>query len=215
MSSEHESVRFLLGGYLLGGLDELDQRRADAHLRHCYVCRDELDLLAPVPELLEALPSGTSVATVRPAPPVHLENLLHRVRATRRRRARVPWLAAAAAVVVMLVVSAALLLGSAGPGGTTVTFTAAGQSHAAGRAVLTERSWGTSIAVRMSNLPATGLCVLQVVGRGGQVEQAATWGPTPTQTAQVTGGSSIPLPSVGAINILDQDGHLLATATLG
>jgi predicted anti-sigma-YlaC factor YlaD len=214
MSSEHESVRFLLGGYLLGGLDELDQRRADAHLRHCHLCRDEVELLAPVPEFLEALPTGAAVPAVRPAPPVHLENLLHRVRATRRRRARVPWLAAAAAIVVMLAVSVAFVLRSVEPGGTTVTFTAAAQSHAAGRAVLTGKPWGTSIAVRMNNLPATGLCVLQVVGRDGQVEQAATWGPTPTQAAQVTGGTSMPLRSVGAVNVLDQDGHLLATATV-
>jgi hypothetical protein len=214
MSTEHEPVKELLGGYLLGGLDELDQRRVDAHLRHCAVCRDELELLAPVPELLKALPNGAAAPPLRPAPPVHLENLLHRVRATRRRRARVPWLAAAAAIVVMLVVSTALLLRPTDPVGTTVTFAAAAPSRAAGRAVLTERPWGTSVVVKMTNLPASGLCMLQVVGRDGRVEQAATWGPTLTEAAQVTGGSSMQLSTVRAVNVVDEGGHVLATATL-
>lgn len=212
MSTEHDTVKELLGGYLLGGLDELDERRADTHLRHCHLCRDELELLAPVPELLKALPQGVPAPAVRPAPPVHLESLLHRVRATRRRRARVPWLAAAAAIVVMLVVSAGLVLRPGDGGGTTVTFTSGAQSHTAGRAVLTRKPWGTSVAVKMSDLPLTGLCVLQVVGSDGQVEQAATWGPTTTATAQVTGGSSLPLSSVRAVTVLDQQGHILATA---
>ena len=49
-TSEHDELRRLLGGYLLGGLDEADTDRLDAHLRDCDDCRGELDILAPVPE---------------------------------------------------------------------------------------------------------------------------------------------------------------------
>ena len=44
-TEEHAAVRMLLGGYLLGGLDEADEHRVDAHLRTCFECRDELRYL--------------------------------------------------------------------------------------------------------------------------------------------------------------------------
>ena len=43
---EHDELRRLLGGYLLGGLDDADTERLDAHLRDCDDCRAELDMLA-------------------------------------------------------------------------------------------------------------------------------------------------------------------------
>ena len=46
MSDDHDEIRRLLGGYLLGGLDEADTDRVDAHLRDCDECRTELERLS-------------------------------------------------------------------------------------------------------------------------------------------------------------------------
>jgi len=111
-SGDHDELRRLLGGYLLGGLDEADTDRLDAHLRDCDGCREELDQLAPVPELLQRLPDAQRAAGRGAPPPVSLsarpsaeniEGLLRRMRDERsreRRTARVRWLAAAAVVLV-------------------------------------------------------------------------------------------------------------------
>ena len=48
---EHGSLHRLLGGYLLGGLDEADTDRLDEHLRDCADCRAELDRLAPAADV--------------------------------------------------------------------------------------------------------------------------------------------------------------------
>jgi predicted anti-sigma-YlaC factor YlaD len=58
VSADHDELRRLLGGYLLGGLDEIDTDRLDAHLLDCDECRDELERLSPVPELLQRLPQA-------------------------------------------------------------------------------------------------------------------------------------------------------------
>jgi predicted anti-sigma-YlaC factor YlaD len=216
VSTDHESVRELLGGYLLGGLDESDQRLVDAHLRTCALCRDELDLLGPVPELLLRLPGGPpgTITQSGPPPAIHLEKLLSQVRARRRRlRRSLLTLVAGIVVVVGLAVGFALKPLSA-EGGTTVAFTPVAQSSTSGHAVLTAKPWGTAVSVRMSGLPPTGLCVLQVVGRDGRVEQAATWGPTATDAVQVTGGSSMAVSAVRAVNVLGEGGRVLATATV-
>ena len=68
--------------------------------------------------------------------------------------------------------------GSSAPAGTVVQFVAADGSALSGRATLTPRQWGVSVALELSGLPGDGPFVLRVVGRGGQEEQAACWGRT-------------------------------------
>lgn len=213
MNSGHQAVRELLGGYLVGGLDEADQHLVDAHLRTCAPCRDELDLLGPVPELLSRLRDGLpSEARPASAPsPRQVEDLLSRMRA-RRRRMRRSLLTVVAAAAVMLAVGAGVALRSAEPGGTTIAFAPVAGSAAAGQAVLSARPWGTAVTVKVSGLPPTGPCALEVIGRDGRVERAATWGPTATRTVQVTGASSMPLSMVRAVDLLSPGGTVLATA---
>jgi predicted anti-sigma-YlaC factor YlaD len=226
VSAEHDAIRLLLGGYLLGGLDEDDMRTVDAHLRTCAECRDELDHLGVVPGLLQRLPHSLRRAPAAQPSPVHLENLLREVRASHRasrRRARLQWLAAAAAVLVLMAGGVLFFLTRPTPtpiapppatqaAGTTVEFSST--VGLTGQAILTGRQWGTSVAVRLKSLPPSGPYFLQVVDRDGHVEQAATWGPTASGGAQVTGASSIPLPTVSSIKITDRTGAVLAVASL-
>jgi predicted anti-sigma-YlaC factor YlaD len=234
--SDHDSVRPLLGGYVLGGLDETDQFRVDAHLSGCADCRAEVGRLAPVPELLQRLPGDVPPAALEAPTRDGVDALLRRARRAEppvRRRARV--LVGVAATMVALVALAVLgavvwsrsapsgipqaapsasapASVSGAPAGTVVQFVAAAGSALSGRATLTARQWGVSVALELTGLPGDGPFVLRVVGRGGQEEQAACWGRTTSASARVTGASSIQLPNVDKVTISDHDGHLLGTA---
>jgi Putative zinc-finger len=233
LSAEHDELRRLLGGYLLGGLDEADTDRLDAHLRDCDDCRDELDRLAPVPELLQRLPDAQRTAGVAAQPPIsmsarptpaNIEGLLRRMRAERNREKRaasVRWLAAAAAVVVAIAVGAGVIRNnrttptpSVLPSAQLVTaqFQPAEGSGLSGEAVLTPKTWGVSVALDVTKLRGEGPFRCEVRSQEGKVEQAAVWGPTPTGGAKVIGASSIQLRNVREVSVADTDGHLLGTA---
>ncbi|GAA0523648.1 hypothetical protein GCM10010172_00010 [Paractinoplanes ferrugineus] len=235
MSAEHDELRRLLGGYLLGGLDEADTDRLDAHLRDCDDCRDELDRLAPVPELLQRLPDAQRTAGVAAQPPIsmsarpspeNVEGLLRRMRSERsreRRAANVRWLAAAAAVVIAIAVGAGVIRTNRTTEPTTVLpsanlvtaqFSAAEGSGLTGQAVLTPKLWGVSVALDVTKLRGEGPFLCEVHSLEGKVEQAAVWGPTPTGGAKVIGASSIQLRNVREVSVADTDGHLLGTARL-
>jgi anti-sigma factor RsiW len=234
MSAEHDELRRLLGGYLLGGLDEADLDRLDAHLRDCDECRAELDQLAAVPELLKLLPDAQRVAGDGTPSPISLatrpsaeniEGLLRRMRAERSqesRTARVRWLAAAAVVLVAAAIGFSVVRGGSGqhtapealpsPQLVTAQFEPAAGSGMAGEATLTPKLWGVSVSLDVTKLTGDGPFLCQVRDHGGGVEQAAIWGPTPTGNAKVIGASSIQLHDVSDVTVADRAGHVLGTA---
>ncbi|HEY0533941.1 MAG TPA: zf-HC2 domain-containing protein [Actinoplanes sp.] len=233
MSAEHDELRRLLGGYLLGGLDDADIDRLDAHLRDCDACREELEELAPVPELLKRLPEAQRARGDGAQAPVSLaarpsaeniEGLLRKMRAERSREsrtARVRWLAAAAVVLVAAAIGFGVVRGSheqqapealPSPQLVTAQFEPAAGSGMAGQATLTPKTWGVSVSLDVTRLQGEGPFRCQVRDAAGAVEQAATWGPTPTGNAKVIGASSIQLRNVSAITVADHDGHVLGTA---
>ncbi|GIE03693.1 zf-HC2 domain-containing protein [Paractinoplanes durhamensis] len=235
MSAEHDELRRLLGGYLLGGLDETDTDRLDAHLRDCDDCRDELERLAPVPELLQRLPDAQRTAGHPAQPPISLsarpspenvEGLLRRMRAERnreRRAARVRWLAAAAVVLVAVAIGVGVIRTSESPPPATVLpsaqlvtaqFEAAEGSGLSGQAVLTPKMWGVSVALDVTKLRGEGPFLCEVHNAEGKVEQAAVWGPTTSGSAKVIGASSFQLRNVRSVSVADTDGHVLGTAQL-
>ena len=236
MSAEHDELRRLLGGYLLGGLDEADLDRLDAHLRDCDECRREVDELAPVPELLKSLPETRRAGDDGAEAPVSLasrpsaeniENLLRKMRAERsreNRRARVRWLAAAAVVLVAAAIGFGVVRGSRpgqapealpSPQLVTAQFEAAEGSGMTGEATLTPKTWGVSVSLEVTRLQGEGPFLCQVHDdKDRVVEQAAAWGPTPTGNAKVIGASSIQLRNVTAITVADHNGHVLGRASL-
>jgi anti-sigma factor RsiW len=234
---DHDELRRLLGGYLLGGLDEVDTDRLDAHLRDCDECRTELDRLAAVPELLKRLPEtqrATAGSAAMVAPPViaigtrpspeRIETLLAKMRAERSRNRRIAgirWLAAAAVVLVAAAIGFGVITADRGgrqpealPSVALVTaqFEPAAGNGLSGQAVLTPKQWGVSVSLDVSRLQGDGPFICQVRNTTGQIEQAAMWGPTLTGNAKVIGASSIQLPNVSAIMVADSKGHVMATA---
>lgn len=231
---DHDELRRLLGGYVLGGLDEVDTDRLDAHLMDCDECRGELDMLAAVPELLQRLPEtqratdGAGVAPVlaigtRPSSE-RIEGLLRKMRAERtreRRIARVRWLAAAAVVLVAAAIGFGVINVDRGdrqpqvlpsPALISAAFEPAAGSGLAGEAVLTQKTWGVSVALDVSRLSGKAPFACRVRNTAGQIEQAAIWGATPSGNAKVIGASSIQVGSVSLVEIVDREGHVLGTA---
>jgi hypothetical protein len=235
VTADHDDLRRLLGGYLLGGLDEPDTDRLDAHLRDCDDCREELDRLAPVPELLQRLPDAQRTDGDGAQPPISLsarpspeniESLLGRMRAERRRedrKARVRWLAAAAVVLVAAVIGVGVIRSNQetrpsqvlpSPQLVTAQFEPAEGSGLSGEAVLTPKTWGVSVALDVTKLRGEGPFLCQVRSVEGDIEQAAVWGPTPSGNAKVIGASSIQMRNVRSVSVADRDGHLLGTANV-
>ncbi|HTJ35851.1 MAG TPA: zf-HC2 domain-containing protein [Dactylosporangium sp.] len=224
MTAGHDAVRRLLGAYVLGGLDDADQTTVDAHLSGCAQCRAEVGRLAAVPELLQRL-SSDAAAPLEPPSRAGLDAFLRRARPR-----RLPVVVLAAACVVLAILTGVLALRpprSVAPGqaqaqpsatasaGTVVQFVAAAGSDLTGRATLTPRQWGVSVALELAGLPGEGPFVMRVLGRSGQAEQAACWGRTSTAQARVTGASSIQLANVDSIQVADYDGNLLGSAHIG
>ena len=232
-ADHHDESRRLLGGYLLGGLDDADTDRLDAHLLSCDECRAELDRLAPVPELLRSLEHAQPIAAGSRPSPDRIESLLARMRAERsqeRRRGTRRRLAAVAAAVLLVAAGVGVIAtrdqdppdGSspvAAPSrstapAVTAVFEAQDGSGLSGQAVLTGKTWGVSIDLTVSRLSGRGPFVCRVSKADGTVEQAAIWGPTPSGNAKVTGASSIQLRNVSQVAVADHDGHVLGTAHL-
>ena len=235
-STDHDELRRLLGGYLLGGLDDGDTDRLDAHLLDCDECRSELDRLAPVPELLQRLPEAQREngeagpialgASAKPSPE-RIESLLHKMRAERSREnrlARVRWLAAAAVVLIAAAIGVGVLTSDRGtqtaqplpsPQLVTVQFESAAGYGLSGEAVLTPKLWGVSVALDVTRLQGDGPFVCKVRNTSGESQQAAMWGPTPSGNAKVIGASSIQLRNVSSVLVTDVSGHVLGTAKVG
>lgn len=234
---EHDALHRLLGGYLLGGLDEADTDRLDEHLRDCADCRAELDRLAPVPEMLQSLPDARQLSggaplavspTARPSPQ-NIEGLLSRMRAEKTKQTRVArarWLVAAA---VVMIAAAAIGYGifangrvqpgtvpEALPSVTVVTsqFEAAPGSGMTGSAVLTPKQWGVAVALDVSRMTGQGPFLCLVRTKDGGTEQAAAWGDTANGVAEVSGASSVKIADVDAVLITDRAGKVLGTASV-
>jgi hypothetical protein len=233
---DHQTLHRLLGGYLLGGLDETDTEKLDAHLADCAECRAELDRLSPVPEMLQRMPDarhlgGGAALAVSPAArpsPQNIETLLSRMRAEKfkeTRTNRVRWLAAAA---VTLIAAAGVTYGIFTNTGTVpkipdalpsvqlvnARFQPAPGSGLTGEAKLTPKKWGVEVSLDVTGINGTGPFLCLVRSRSGQTEQAAVWGDTPDGEAKLTGASSTMATDVDAILVTDKDGKVLGTATV-
>jgi hypothetical protein len=97
--SEHLEMRNLLGPYVMGSLDQREQREVEDHLRECAGCREEAYGLRIAHERFLDLVHATEV------PPQDLEERVVAVMPRRPGLRRLsPWVAVVAAAVCVLVV---------------------------------------------------------------------------------------------------------------
>ncbi len=231
----------LLGAYLLGGLPPDEAADFERHLAGCRGCRAELDQLASIPALLDAVPVPDAVAlTARPPaaaasvadgfaaavpPPTSVpvaaagaaavpRRLLEAL-ASRRRRGRLLWsaaLAAVAAVCLALGVLAGPLLGQQPRPDASYSVAAGdGPQFTVG---LVKKTWGTELAVDGRSMPADGTLSLWVKGRDGGEDRACAWTATPNGKVRITGATPLQLASIDSIEMRNGQHQTLAVITV-
>lgn len=208
----------LLGAYILGGLDADERRRFEAHLDMCAQCRAEAAEFAPLPALLGKADRADlePESEVLGADVLPLREALATRRAAMRRRNRSKLVggalaatAAASAAVVIGVV--AIPGGEQSPPGSGTFAMRPAAADVAGVVTLTPKPWGTAISLDLQKLPPGGVFTLRTMDDDGGMQPAANWAATPNGVGIVEGATSIPMPKLRKLNVVDADDRVLAT----
>jgi hypothetical protein len=216
----------LLGAYLLGGLDAADGAAFERHLESCSECRQELDELASLPALLDAVPVSDAVAltgTAAAGPAQALQEtitvpvpkrLLDEL-AVRRRRVRRRWsaavAAAAAACLAAGVLAGPLLNPPPKPDASYTVQTGEGLQFTVG---LVKKTWGTELAVDGRSLPVDGRFSLWVKDRDGGEDRACAWTATPSGRVRITGATPVQLTSIASVEMRDGQQQTVAVVAV-
>ncbi|NKZ12876.1 hypothetical protein HGA11_18045 [Mycolicibacterium septicum DSM 44393] len=205
----------LLGAYILGGLDAEERGRFEAHLKDCAQCRAQVADFAPLPALLSKVdPADLDTgSTDGGESELILRDMLaaRRTAAKRHVRRRVA-LGACAAVLAAVALVLVIPRGDTTPPGTgTFAMHSVAAAGASGSVTLTPKPWGTAIVLDLKQLPTDGVFTLRTMDDSGQMQPAATWAAMPTGKGVVQGATSIPMPKLRKLNIVDADNTVLAT----
>lgn len=201
-----------LGAYVLGALAPAERSAVERHVAGCPQCTAELVQLAPLPGLLRHTPFEE---LEEPAAPEHPRPGPGRPPALQQR----VLLAVGAALSAIGIVVAVLLIGVGGSG------TAGAQHQAAHRAStitmshtdptthvsasmdLTAESWGTSLRLKLANLPPGVVCRLVVHARDGRSETSGSW------ASDYGSGPFLTIPASTSISPQDITGLDVVTGT--
>jgi len=201
----------LLGAYLLGGLEPDEAAAFEEHLARCTDCRQELDNLASLPALLDAIPvpdavalgaaAGREPALSVPAPAAVPRRLLDEL-SMRRRKARLRWTAALAAVAAACLAAGVL----AGPLFNQPPKPDASYSVQASDGLqitvgMVKKTWGTELAVEGRSLPADGTFSLWVKDHDGGEDRACAWTATPSGRVRITGATPVQLTNIASVEM--------------
>ncbi|WP_441960663.1 zf-HC2 domain-containing protein [Mycolicibacterium houstonense] len=210
-----DEPHILLGAYILGGLDAEERGRFEAHLKECAQCRAEAADFAPLPALLGKVdPADLDTDTTEDGESeLALRDMLsaRRAAANRRVRRRVV-LAACAAVLAAVALVLVIPRGEPIPPGTgTFTMHSVAAAGASGSVTLTPKPWGTAILLDLKQLPPDGVFTLRTMDDSGAMQPAATWAAMPNGAGIVEGATSIPMPKLRKLNIVDASNTVLAS----
>ncbi|MGY3319463.1 anti-sigma factor family protein [Arthrobacter sp. TE12232] len=212
----------LLGAYLLGGLEPAEAAAFEQHLAVCADCRQELDELASLPALLDAVPVPDAVrltaaataardrALVRPEPMPVPRRLLDEL-ARRRRTVRRRWVSAvggaAAACLALGILAGPLLNQPAKPDASYSVTASSGLEVTVG---LVRKTWGTELAVDARSLPVDGTLSLWVKDRDGGEDRACAWTATPTGKVRITGATPVQLAKITSVEMRNEQQQTVA-----
>lgn len=219
----------LLGAYLLGGLEPDEAAAFEQHLASCADCRQELDELASLPALLDALPLPDAVALAAAAPaaagrepstsdpvlsepsPAAVPRRMLEELSRRRRNARRRWtaaLAAAAAACLALGVLAAPLFNP--PPQPDASYSVQASDGLQITVGLVKKTWGTELAVDGRSLPVDGTFSLWVKDSDGVEDRACAWTATPSGRVRITGATPLQLANIASVEMRDGQQQTMA-----
>ncbi|MDQ0754982.1 anti-sigma factor [Arthrobacter sp. B3I4] len=207
----------LLGAYLLGGLPLEEAAEFERHLAGCSDCRTELDRLASLPALLDAVPVADALAltAAAPGPAAALPDplpgrMLDRV-AARRRSVRRRWtaaLAAVAAVCLGLGIQAAPLLNQ--PPKADASYSVQVNDGLQITVDMVKKTWGTELSVEGRSLPVDGTFSLWVRDHDGGEDRACAWTATPSGKVKITGATPLQLARISSVEMRNGQQQTLA-----
>jgi hypothetical protein len=183
-------IRYALGVYVVGAIDPAERATVDAHLSHCYDCREELAGLAGLPALLgrvpredaERLAIGTEELEEPPAE--MLDSLLAQVTARRRARRWRGIAAAAAAAVIAVgggIVGGAVIAHdhNATEGGSSyISYLARGtnqKTDVMAAVYYHAEASGTAMQVQVTGIKNGTHCIFWVINSSGKHVAAGSW----------------------------------------
>jgi anti-sigma-K factor RskA len=191
-----------LGPYLLGQLDAEAALVVEHAVASCASCASEVERLRPV---AAALASGVPAVEAAPfrAPEPVLERLLasvtgERMAVRRRRRTRVALAAASVVLLLAGVIGAVVALRGPGDGRQVALH---GTTPATGRAVVSERGWGTAIILQVRGLNPGKTYGAWLADAKGQRVPAGTFRPMADGTARLDLGDSLSLDQAATIGV--------------
>jgi hypothetical protein len=173
---EHTDV----AAYALGVLDEQDRRAFEAHLSGCRFCTAELADLSG----MRALLTSVEPPSTRQRTPNNVVSMPTRHAAKKNKNVH-RWMATAAAGFVLILGGVTVGVGLASEGdvpaidfgknaGVHLSATSV-TTGAHGTAVLDDRTWGTWMALEMSNIRGPFNCELIAVSKSGAERVASGW----------------------------------------
>lgn len=216
-----------VGAYVLGALEDAEATRFEEHLAGCERCGEELEALMGVESLLAEFaadtPAGRREDDLLPEPaPEMLDRLVGEVHAARRTARRKRWYLAAAAAVLIIAspVATVLVVERNGSPPSSVSVSATNRATDVEAAiVMTDRTWGTDIALTLSGVKGPLECELVAVSTGGTQQTVATWSvpgwgygvPGHPKPLSVHGGTGIPRRNIDHFVIRTLQGSPLVT----
>lgn len=223
----HDGVKGWAGAYVLGALEPDERRSFRRHAEQCERCQADIDEFTPIPGLLARLDPGVdadptdradfndSLTRITTITSERVGDDLNRLRTGRRRWRSVAVISSAAATLLLFTAVAIGLSDATTPTDVTATELRVTETVAVGTVSIDARPWGTAIAVDLDDLPARDQYRLWAVDTAGNRQPAATWGPTPTGTAVVSGATALSPDEVLRIEITSDDTNdLLLLAAL-
>ena len=202
-ADDHDRLHEWAGAYTIGALEPDDRHEFEAHLRACRACQAEVGRLAALPGLLARIepdalddaPDATTASAIERRARAEIHGLI-----TSRRRWR--WITAAAATALIALTAAIIWPG----GGDDAVELAIGGTTAEAASIRAEpKGWGTELRAELDGLPERAGYQLWTVDTDGAWIVAATWGPTPTGGAKVTGASSTAFGEISRIVVTSHD----------
>jgi Putative zinc-finger len=226
-------IHLLLGSYVLGGLSAEDRRAFDEHLENCARCKTELAEAAPLPALLRKVPGIPAMPIAPVALQPSLSTLLASVQVRRKREIAYRWVALAAAVVVAFGAGVSVItvthrndaaaiaeqteqqeIADEADEGQLVVLQASAGHAASGEIGLKEKLWGTSIWLKLTDMPRTGVYTLWATDDQGHRELAATWAATPSGRCVLDGATSIATTRLRKVSVVGPDEAVVAAAAI-
>lgn len=207
-ADQNDELHEWAGAYALGALDPDDRRRFERHLAECARCATEIRALAPIPGLLAQLGTDDLEASIRPETADAISRQIQdetRGLRSSRNRWRLTAIGAAAAVIVIAATAVIAIGFDDSATDPAISASVASSLAESTDVTTTTRGWGTQIDLDLTGLPPRARYQLWAIDDDGTWSIAATWGPTNTGRAKVTGATATPTTQLGRLVVTSDD----------